>query len=581
MKNRHDAEFDKWLVGSGYRVAVPDGLQARIVQKGNDLMDKAPQRRRTNRISSRGRTVAIWTGVPIAAAGLIIVCALILSHSSHAWAESISALRTRSWIHITATSDNIVHEGWISPVMGVVAGRNDDVLEFDDLHMSEAFTYQKSTKQLVRVPLTDHRKHLIDGRSLVAVLSQIEVTPQEFLAVFWQDDAENLREIDQSSRKVVDAAGTWRELKCNFAVLPNVGTDRLSATMRFESKTGTLRTVDLEMDVTLPKLRQRNQRSIRLEFDYPEDGPRDIYALGVPAKTKLVDRGPEPDVDTILRGFRTVPERFDDYLCYVIDTPESCKWYNGRPLFRVWKKGKRWRVDGMVVASEPDLIREEPDIEDIHEWWKERAPKYRYFPWARCDGEKVYRYTLNHSKESSVTGLEVASIEEEPAPVIAEHPMYWGQRPEWWSHPPLGIPHAALKHTYCHPASKGSANTGLLDIQRDGPVTADQYERMQYWIDPNRSFVTMRHEFHGVEALFDDSYSQAQLRRMIITPDMPRASIWSEVKSLAQSPRGYWYPTEIWIHAPYRGRHKQQRFVLQFPERIDDAIFHPDTPTHP
>ena len=581
MRKRHGAELDQWLADSGYHVAVPDALRERVVQQGNDVISKAFQERRTNKWSCRRRRMAIWTVVPITAVGLFIACALMLGRSGHVWADSFALLRTRPWIHITATSDDVVHEGWIAPDLGIVAARNNDVLEFDDLHMAESFTYRKSSQQVVQVPLTDHRKHLIDGRSLVAVLSRTEVTPQEFLAVFWRDSAKDLRAMGQSSRTIVDATGAWREIRCNFAVLPNVGTDRVAATLRFESKTGTLRTVDLEMDVTLAGMRKRNRRSIRMSFDYPDDGPRDIYALGVPAKTELVDRGPEPDVEAILRGFRTIPERFDDYLCYVIDTPAFCKWYNGRPLFRIWNKGKRWRVDGMVVASEPNLISEEPDVDDIQEWWRDRAPQYRYFPWARCDGEKVYRYKLNHSKDSPSTGLEIIGVEEELAPVGTEHPMYWGQRPEWWSHPPVGIPHAALTHTYEYPATTGPANTGLLDVRRVGPLSADQYERSQFWIDASRSFVTMRQEFHAVEALFDGSYSQEELRKMTVEPDMPRVSTWSEVKSLAQSPRGYWYPTEISIDNPYGGRHKHQRFVVQFPEEIDDGIFHRDTPTHP
>src|SRR5262249_42252661 len=81
---------------------------------------------------------------------------------------------------------------------------------------------------------------------------------------------------------------------------------------------------------------------IHQTLDYPETGPADILALGVPATAKRVDRVPGDDLNRILDGMTLGRNRFDDYCAYV--------WYEGQKpanVNRVWRKGHRWRVDSV------------------------------------------------------------------------------------------------------------------------------------------------------------------------------------------------------------------------------------------
>lgn len=581
MNEQDDARLSDLFAQSGYRTQVPDALLERVIEGGGQVMAKAMSSRSGASSWRRPKMYQRALAISVASAAILVVGVVLHGRSHSAWADSLETLRNHPWIHFTVNSKGqLVCEAWIGASSGIVAARTDEEIRFDDVHLSESFVFQHSREQLLRVPLDSKRAQLIDGRRLVELLSKPEVTPSEFMAVFLGPSHSNeLGEMRQVERAVVDADGSWHEIQCDFAVRPHVGTDRVSATLRVERQTRQLRTVDLAFDLTLPTNGARNKGKIHIAFDYPEDGPRDIFALGVPASAELVDRTPEPAVDTILRRARAVTQRFDDYLCYVIDTPEGCRWYNGRPLYRIWRKENLWRVDIMIVASEPSLFEEEPETQDVHEWWRMRAPKYKYYPAARCDGEFLYRYELEHLKESPTTGLAIKEIAKMPAPPNGEAPLYHGVRPEWWSRALPEIPHAALGHSYQHPAPTGPANTGLLEVQRLGTLTADRYEKLQYWIDTDRNFMTMRCEFHGAAALFDGSKEMEELRKIVITPDMSRGWKSTEVESVAKSPRGYWYPTLIRKRNSEGVGNKTQRFVVNFPKSIDDSIFDPQAPT--
>ena len=232
-------------------------------------------------------------------------------------------------------------------------------------------------------------------------------------------------------------------------------------------------------------------------------------------------------------------QRFDNYLCYVIDTPKHCRWYNSRPLYRIWRKG----IAGGLIS-----------------WWWHRSqissPKNRRWTTSKNGGaselpsigiilqrdvtERTSTTTLSITRRNRETGLVVKSISKAPAPPSNETPLYHGQRPEWCCQPTMGIPHVSLRHTYRYPAENGPLNTAHVDVHRSGTVTADNYERWQNWIDPERSFMTVRKEFLRVEMLFDGSKRIDELRKIVVTPEMPRASTWTQVESMAQSPRGYW-----------------------------------------
>ena len=56
------------------------------------------------------------------------------------------------------------------------------------------------------------------------------------------------------------------------------------------------------------------KEKMQASFDYPAEGPADIYALGVPRDVPVEDRMPPPELDRILKTVQQNRRNFDNYL---------------------------------------------------------------------------------------------------------------------------------------------------------------------------------------------------------------------------------------------------------------------------
>jgi hypothetical protein len=73
--------------------------------------------------------------------------------------------------------------------------------------------------------------------------------------------------------------------------------------------------------------------SVKFEFDYPAEGPTDIYALGVPRDTPVDDRMPPADLAEIIRSLNMGCRDLDNYFAVVS---------GALPERFVWRKGDKW-----------------------------------------------------------------------------------------------------------------------------------------------------------------------------------------------------------------------------------------------
>ena len=77
---------------------------------------------------------------------------------------------------------------------------------------------------------------------------------------------------------------------------------------------------------------------MRFVLDYPEEGPADIYALGVPRSAKIVDRVPKPDLARVIDGVKTSRQRFaDSYYAIVAETMDDPR---GRRSDKWWQAAR-------------------------------------------------------------------------------------------------------------------------------------------------------------------------------------------------------------------------------------------------
>ena len=120
-------------------------------------------------------------------------------------------------------------------------------------------------------------------------------------------------------------------------------------------------------------------------FDYPEHGPIDIYALGVPPETKTDDRMPSNDALNVLRAMVSSREEIGDFRLLV----GEYSGYGDRGAV-VWRKGDRWRVDSYWEHGDVTPVVEPPEGQDWAKWFEARLKDCKPIPIYICDGRTVW-----------------------------------------------------------------------------------------------------------------------------------------------------------------------------------------------
>ena len=184
----------------------------------------------------------------------------------------------------------------------------------------------------------------------------------------------------QKRRTLKDAGRQWVEYDLTLRSLQEEQTAR----MLFRVDPATR--LPSSVTVTSPGMKPPTMQFI---FSYPEKGPVDVYALGVPRDAKLVDLVPPADLARVIDGIKASAERFGPYFTINVITDAGQPWYQGTP-FLVWRKGNRHRFD--VGIAEPTAIPPDPPPlnADKTAWWKERCKRLWYVPGEVCDGDTFF-----------------------------------------------------------------------------------------------------------------------------------------------------------------------------------------------
>ena len=290
-----------------------------------------------------------------AAVAASIASAFWFFRSSDLWADVVKAVQGKPWIHLNCRGANPgqARELWISTSRAVGGWRSEDQISFFDDRLRIIYRYEPQKKVLYRLPAPAHE--LDQG--------------QQFLEIFqglFRGDAElktgfsGLVLKEQKRRQTEKDGQKWDQYELVFQT-PTRPDDDFRMTFVVDGQTR------LPGSMTM---KNAGGDSAEFTFDYPERGPADIYALGVPKDANLVDRVPTGDMSRILAGIQSGRDRFDDFHAIVVrDLPPPPGRGPGLAFpmaFLVWKKGKRWRVEvGMVAALLEDQV---PPKKDKKQW---------------------------------------------------------------------------------------------------------------------------------------------------------------------------------------------------------------------
>ena len=162
-----------------------------------------------------------------------------------------------------------------------------------------------------------------------------------------------------------------------------------------------------------------------MRFSYPEAGPADVYALGVPRSARLVDRVPSGDVKRILQTIQAGRVRMDHYRAVVVEQNGNAnsEWWNNVPIV-LYRKGDHFAriLSGPGrewLPATPPRSGEDPGT-----WWAKRVGSCDFEPHCMMRGVTDYtpefKYVTDRKHTSHVEIVSVTTFETNLPPKIIE-----------------------------------------------------------------------------------------------------------------------------------------------------------------
>ncbi len=440
-----------------------------------------------------------WVLGTVAAAAAALVSMAIMLWPRDSFAEVVAAVLNQAWVHVRVMeADQCIYELWFSPTKNVLALRQPGSIEFEDYRLQVYDSYDPNARVLYHGPVV-WRSKATGFDSLAAamtVLLQDERTIEKPLAHldFLGPERAKMRVLDQRVEKVSEQGHAWLD----YRLTVNSPRSTLPIRMFFR----------VDAVTKLPQLcrveSRRDDKAAIVErrFDFPQNGPADIYDLGVPKATKLVDRVPAGDLKRILETLRADRVRMDDYRAvFVMQLDMDYVWWAELPNI-FYRKGARFRADycGGSIGDLPAVKRPAEGL-DLDKWWLERTKLFRFYPGYVLRDSTLYSSITKSvtdrdgSQHQDIVSVQRTNFGNNPDEI---YPADYSMRPEFACRPPLGIGDPHMEPTLDMHPTEGPAGCILLDVWHTR--TKDRINEKgigipdgtRYWLDPERDYIVMR-----------------------------------------------------------------------------------------
>ncbi|QDU11051.1 hypothetical protein [Gimesia aquarii] len=319
---------------------------------------------------------ANWSRLPVLVSGIVVASLLIVSlfftlGNKDAWAQVVKAVQAKPWMRgiIKDSQGQKRVELWFSPNSDVVALKSGQTARYADLRKQHTYEYKPKENLIYLVGTRkDDRERLAFQNTLFQAFSHLNqqiVQPKSQIKI-----------VKQSQQEVQEGNHRWIDYRFEIndpARTPN----EYRVTFRVDAKSSLPRSMEEEFFV------EGKNRIRKIEFDYPNTGPADIYALGVPRTAKLVDRLPSGNLVKILTNVEEMRRRpMESYSAVVL---QSITRNNGQRqlvnAYRVLRNG----LDLEIKQVDPEELLafqmkvystkhiDPPDDVDLTLWWKEQV----------------------------------------------------------------------------------------------------------------------------------------------------------------------------------------------------------------
>ncbi len=266
------------------RVTVPADVQQRLETCCDEFCgtSRSAEPRR-----SRVMVTRRWLVGAAVAASMAATVALLAVGNRDAWAHVARAIQAQPWVRFTvqrpdgvaAPEDFEAAEHWLSSKHKVIAGKRGRRADFLDLERRELYSYFPDTHS---VQLSTSRDEQIGDFGSIETLRRL--VSSEGMSTF-RLPTSAVEIVERSQQEIERDGRRWTEFtfQCRN---PKRTPNEYQVIVRVDPASG----LPVELRSTEKLSRNQPFNEWRLAIDYPETGPNDIYALGVPRDAVVVDR---------------------------------------------------------------------------------------------------------------------------------------------------------------------------------------------------------------------------------------------------------------------------------------------------
>jgi hypothetical protein len=482
-------------------VTVPADVESRLEARLQEFCRKPPQMERvlpTPQRSFPRRFVRVSAVTGLAA--LVLAAMFVVLGNHNAWAQVAKAMQSKPWVRWTMRIPKDVPipegfqvpEGWFSAEKRVFAQRANQSARYVDLAGQETYDYMPNTKTIHRSLMSD-----IDNAEAGHFETLLRLVSEGDRALDVPESP--IQIVGRARRNVPDGDRRWTEY--TFACRDSRRTPAdYQVTFRIDPKTQ----LPVEMRSTEKYSSDDPAEERTYTFDYPEAGPADVYALGVPRDAQVVDRRgarikTAQEIKDFLAAYVEARRKpLEPYTATVLKSDPRANFSDILTAFRTTGEGEAQRVE--EVDFEPLMAFRKkiwagqiarPADADRLVWWRQQIAAMAFKPMPRGD---------------------------ELLPDRIGYPV------ELLTHGASPVDNPDCRVTLDRKPVLGPPGTVLLQIRTE---TTFGFNDSFFWIAPKRDYLVLRHEIH-----FSRDHAAWNNSTQII----------DEVK---QSPGGRWYSTAV------------------------------------
>ena len=547
------------LLADGQEIQPPGDVLERVRAKLHENTVRSPS------VAPRAATHRIWRGIGIgpkkawfagAGAATVLLIALLfwMQPSTTAWSQVVQTVRAMPWIHARAVGgDGKSQESWASFSRNVAVIRAGDMVRYDDFRSGIRYEYDTQKKKLFRLSTSGEEQFKSEEGVFLAILRGDATLGDNFPE----------HPIVQQRQRTVDEQGRrWIVYELEFGD-PD------------DSEPGKTTSVVIRVDPErmLPDSMTftRGDEKWQMTIDYPDEGPADIYALGVPRDAPVEDRTPPPDLDRILKIVEQNRRDFGDYLAVAGGDNRDRRF----AVHLIRCKGDKCRVD--IGLGDTKHVASSADME---QWWRDHGRDVLPVGAVLCDGRRVYERSFAGPEAEwkvSKSPIQQGSGRAAAARIGRSESHFLDLK----AYPPKLSPEelasTPLLTAHLDPTGEngpaGSVRVERLFAEQGGPADLSTAHKEEFWLQPEYGYAVVQYAM-SLSPTVDEG----------LLPKNKRL-IW-RYEGFRQTPSGVWYPTvarwQIMVQSANRNEprriefeDKVMYFYLDFTAELPDALFSP------